>query len=188
MTPAHDPNDWEIGRRHNLPVINVMAPDASISDKHGWTDVGDAGFLLGKSREEARKLIVDWFKKNGLLEEVKPYRHSVGHSYRSHVPIEPYLSDQWYCKVTDSKLGWRGTAWRWRGAVRRVRRRSAIERLDPEEATRLGRELQLLPARYAKTFQTWHENLRDWCISRQLWWGHRIPVWHAAGDSTARHS
>ena len=62
VTPAHDPNDYEIGRRHNLPVINVMAPDASISDKHGWTDVGDAGFLLGKSREEARKLIVEWFK------------------------------------------------------------------------------------------------------------------------------
>ncbi len=59
-------------------------------------------FCLGKSREEARKLIVDWFKKNGLLEEIKPYRHSVGHSYRSHVPIEPWLSDQWYCKVTDS--------------------------------------------------------------------------------------
>src|SRR5215204_2029810 len=104
VTPAHDPNDWEIGLRHKLAVINVMAPDASISDKHGWADVGDAGFVLGKSREEARKLIVDWFKKNGLLEDVKPYRHSVGHSYRSHVPIEPYLSDQWYCKVTEERL------------------------------------------------------------------------------------
>ncbi len=104
VTPAHDPNDWDIGQRHKLAAINVMAPDASISDKYGWTDVGDAGFLLGKSREEARKLIVDWFRQNGLLEEIKPYRHSVGHSYRSHVPIEPYLSDQWYCKVTDERL------------------------------------------------------------------------------------
>src|SRR4051794_86931 len=104
VTPAHDPNDYDIGLRHKLPVINVMAPDASISDKHGWTDIGDAGFLLGQSREEARDTIGDWFKKNGLLEGVNPYRHSVGHSYRSHVPIEPYLSDQWYCKVTDPML------------------------------------------------------------------------------------
>src|SRR5689334_19600874 len=111
VTPAHDPNDYDIGRRHNLPLVNVLAPDASISDRHGWP-ADDAGraepFLrqqiLGKSREEARKLVVDWFKKHGLLEEVKPYKHSVGHSYRSHVPIEPYLSDQWYCKVTDERL------------------------------------------------------------------------------------
>src|SRR5829696_8309828 len=77
VTPAHDPNDYDIGRRHNLAAINVMAPDASISDKHGWTDVGDAGFLLGKSREEARQLIVKWFKEQGLLEEMKPYKHAV---------------------------------------------------------------------------------------------------------------
>jgi valyl-tRNA synthetase len=75
-------------------MVNVMAPDGSISDKHGWTDIGDAGFLLGKSREDARTLVVDWFKKNGLLEDIKPYKHSVGHSYRSHVPIEPYLSER----------------------------------------------------------------------------------------------
>src|SRR3954471_3778254 len=104
VTPAHDPNDYDIGRRHNLPMINVMAPDGSISDKHGWSDIGDAGFVLGKSREDARQAIVDWFKLNGLLEDVKPYRHSVGHSYRSHAAIEPYLSDQWYCKVTDPRL------------------------------------------------------------------------------------
>src|SRR3954469_25201694 len=73
VTPAHDPNDWDIGQRHKLPVINVMAPDGSISEKHGWTDVGDASFLVGKTREEARKLVVKWFKDNGLLEDVKPY-------------------------------------------------------------------------------------------------------------------
>jgi valyl-tRNA synthetase len=104
VTPAHDPNDYEIGQRHQLSVINVMAPDASISDKHGWSDVGEAGFLLGLSRETAREEVVEWFRRHGLLEEVKPYRHSVGHSYRSHVPIEPYLSDQWYCRVTDPRL------------------------------------------------------------------------------------
>ena len=104
VTPAHDPNDYEIGQRHKLDVINIMAPDASISDKHGWTDVGEAGFLLGLSRETAREEVLEWFRRHGLLEDVKPYRHSVGHSYRSHVPIEPYLSDQWYCRVTDPRL------------------------------------------------------------------------------------
>src|SRR5439155_17027117 len=85
-------------------IINVLAPDGTISDKHGWTDVGGADFLLGMDRYEARKAVVEWFRQNKLLEDVKPYRHSVGHSYRSHVPIEPYLSDQWYCKVTDARL------------------------------------------------------------------------------------
>src|SRR5947208_2129236 len=107
VTPAHDPNDYEIGLRHNLRMINVLAPDGTISDKHGWPkddfDQGEAGFLLGQDRFEARAAVVEWFKKNNLLEQVKPYRHSVGHSYRSHVPIEPYLSDQWYCKVTDER-------------------------------------------------------------------------------------
>ncbi len=108
VTPAHDPNDYDIGLRHKLPMINVLGPDGAISDQHGWPkedfDRGDAGFLLGLDRFEARRAVVEWFKKNNLLENVKPYRHSVGHSYRSHVPIEPYLSDQWYCKVTDDRL------------------------------------------------------------------------------------
>ncbi len=104
VTPAHDPNDYDLGRKHNLPVINVMAPDGSISDQHGWTDVGGAEEFLGLDRYEARKAIVEWFRKNKLLEDVKPYKHTVGHSYRSHVAIEPYLSDQWYLKVTDDRL------------------------------------------------------------------------------------
>jgi valyl-tRNA synthetase len=173
VTPAHDPNDYEIGRRHNLAAINVMAPDASISDKHGWTDTGDAGFLLGKSREEARKLVVKWFKENGLLEEMKPYKHAVGHSYRSHVPIEPYLSDQWYCRVTDDRLA--GAALRAMAADQYEAREGATKAADGQ--------LRFYPARYAKTFQTWHENIRDWCISRQLWWGHRIPVWSFTNDA-----
>jgi len=104
VTPAHDPNDYELGRRHGLAAINVMAPDASISDKHGWQDIGDAHIFVGKSREAARELVVKEFYARNLVEAIKPYRHSVGHSYRSHAAIEPYLSDQWYVKVTDLRL------------------------------------------------------------------------------------
>jgi valyl-tRNA synthetase len=117
VTPAHDTNDYELGLRHNLDIINVMAPDASISDKHGWTDVGGASVFLGLSREKAREKALEEFKRLGLLEKVTPYRHSVGHSYRSHVPVEPYLSDQWYCKVTDDRL--RGAALRAMAAEQR---------------------------------------------------------------------
>ena len=163
VTPAHDPNDWEIGQRHDLGVINVMAPDASISDSHGWEDVGDAHLFVGMSREAAREKVVSEFKARCLLEDVKDHVHSVGHSYRSHVPIEPYLSDQWYVKVTDDKLV---------GEAQRA--------LTEENG------LSFHPERYAKTYSHWHENLRDWCISRQLWWGHRIPVWSKEIESSSK--
>jgi valyl-tRNA synthetase len=111
VTPAHDPNDYVLGEKYKLDKINVMAADASISLDHGWSGIEpgqkDNATLkpfLSLSREEARKQVVAWFKANGLLEKVVPYRHSVGHSYRSHVPVEPYLSDQWYCKVTDDRM------------------------------------------------------------------------------------
>ncbi|MEE9417091.1 MAG: class I tRNA ligase family protein, partial [Acidimicrobiales bacterium] len=105
VTPAHDPNDWDIGQRHELPVINIMGPDGSISDRHGWDDVSeDAQAFVGLSREDARSAVVDWFEANGLLAEVRDYTHSVGHSYRSHAAIEPWLSDQWYVAVTDDRL------------------------------------------------------------------------------------
>jgi valyl-tRNA synthetase len=396
VTPVHDPNDYEIGQRHSEEIaknssgqvmINVLAPDATISDQHGWPQPPegfspDVQALLGLSREEARKRVVQWFKDHGLLEDVKPYTHSVGHSYRSHVPIEPYLSDQWYVKVTDDRMKGealramgqfdggtgvppvsapRGTGvppvspemaskvisgarprssvtdhlvrtrrnlphWSMGGSTYFVTFRSRTAHLTPEERRHVldaclhwhgdrlhlhlavvmpdhvhmllsparkedgewwplsgllhsiksytahaiqkqrgaagalwqdesfdrivrnddefletanymlrnpveaglcasaeeyefiaapevriesgGRprrglrpadtggtpvprkhcgtpalpdpcdgELLFFPARYAKTFQSWHENLRDWCISRQLWWGHRIPVW-----------
>ncbi|MEM9295951.1 MAG: class I tRNA ligase family protein, partial [Planctomycetota bacterium] len=377
VTPAHDPNDYDIGQRHDLPQINVMAPDGSISKDHGWPweeqpeAIAELQPFLGLSREDARKAIVRWFRERELLADQKPYRHAVGHSYRSHVPVEPYLSDQWYVRVTDDRLA--GAALRamsedqrtpdtecvwsddhpfentstsrdregagpppnalkhylitftaygtWlhhdaRGSVDRhhnlpgepyVPENAAYEQADqdamtgdavtldesqrkevlsaiqevcdhrgwgiyaanirtnhvhlvvsadasPEEvmgdcksyATRRLRELGLAPSenrtwtrhgstrylnddrslaaarryvveeqgedlgasfehpteaplphgrgssqaaadrttgltfhppRYAKTFQNWHESIRDWCISRQLWWGHRIPVW-----------
>jgi valyl-tRNA synthetase len=171
VTPAHDPNDWEIGMRHQLPAINVMAPDGSISDRHGWSDVSaEARPFVGLSREEARDRIVQHFRSAGLLEGVRPYRHSVGHASRSHVPVEPYLSDQWFVRVTDPRLA--GSALR---AMRKDQRQCESPSAAPARAG--DGELAFYPARYARTFEQWHVGIRDWCISRQLWWGHRIPVW-----------
>ena len=173
VTPAHDPNDWEIGLRHNLAVINVMAPDATISESYGWDDTSEeAKKFVGLSRDEARNAIVDWFSENKLLADVKPYAHSVGHSYRSHVPIEPWLSSQWYVAVTDDKL--RGSALRAQDPSQSPILPSDVEARSKDDG---DGGLTFFPERYAKTYYSWHEGIRDWCISRQLWWGHQIPVW-----------
>jgi valyl-tRNA synthetase len=176
VTPAHDPDDWEIGQRNGLAVINVMAPDGAISDKYGWDDCNtDAQFLLGMDRFEAREAIVEWFRQENLLEDVREYTHQVGHSYRSHVPIEPYLSDQWYIAVKKpidhlkDKFG-EGLI-EWTDVPVNSLAGLALKPL-------LDGRLRFIPERYAKTYQSWLENLRDWPISRQLWWGHRIPIWY----------
>ena len=176
VTPAHDPDDWEIGQRHNLDVINVMAPDGSISDKYGWEDAGpDAEFLLGMDRFEAREAIVEWFRKENLLEDVREYTHEVGHSYRSHVPIEPYLSDQWYIAVKKpiEHLAQKFGDGLIEGTDVPVNSLAGLA-LKPL----LDGRLKFIPERYGKSYQAWLENLRDWPISRQLWWGHRIPIWY----------
>ncbi|GMV26307.1 MAG: valine--tRNA ligase [Phycisphaerae bacterium] len=192
VTPAHDPNDYEIGRRHSVDgamqewsqargravMVNMFAPDGTVSDRHGWSDVGDAKMLVGLKRDDARKKVVEEFKARGLLEATRPYRHSVKISDRSKAIIEPYLSDQWYVKVTDPRLAEsanRALAGRHQGTEASRHQGNA----DGDGA------LQFHPDRYAKTYEQWHDGIRDWCISRQLWWGHRIPVWTAQNVTEA---
>jgi valyl-tRNA synthetase len=187
VTPAHDPDDWEIGLRHNLAVINTMAPDGSISDKFGWDDCDspEAQSLLGLDRFEAREAIVEWFRKENLLEDTRDYTHDVGHSYRSHVPVEPYLSDQWYIAVKKPipSLVARDSCPAGSGLIEGTdvpANSLAGLALKPL----LDGRLRFIPERYANTYRTWLENLRDWPISRQLWWGHRISIWTICPDYT----
>jgi len=183
VTPAHDQNDYDLYFRHKEQInrnsagtglICVMAPDASISDKHGWTDIGEARQFLGMSREDARKKIVAEFKAKGWLEGTKPYKQSVKISDRSKAVIEPYLSDQWFVKVTDPRMA--QTANSALVADQKTAKQQSSKAANEDGGAGDG-SMSFHPARYAKTFEHWHDNIRDWCISRQLWWGHRIPVW-----------
>ena len=146
VTPAHDPNDYEIGRRHALPEVNVIAPDGSLNE--------NAGPYEGYDRFDARAAIVEQLRREGLLERSEPHVHAVGHSQRSGAVVEPLISTQWF--VHTAPLAQRAMEAVASGAVR------------------------IVPDRFAKVYLDWLDNIRDWCISRQLWWGHRIPVWHCA--------
>jgi len=212
VTPAHDPDDYAIGERHmdeiararseagaegeprQLVFVNVMAPDGTISDRHGWDDARgtDAEQFLGMDRFEAREAVVEWFRENDLLEDVREYVHEVGHSYRSHVPIEPYLSDQWYIAVkkTIADCGLRIADWieEHPDLIEREGELTLLKGTDVPVNSLAGfalmplldGRLRFTPERYAATYRAWLENLRDWPISRQLWWGHRIPIWRNA--------
>ena len=144
ITPAHDPNDFEVGRRHNLPILNVLTPDAKITD--------DYPKYAGMDRYTARKAIVKDLEEGGYLVRVEDYTHNVGTCYRCHDVVEPRVSLQWFVKMKPLA-------------------EPAIE------AVRDGRT-KFVPERFEKNYLHWMENIRDWCISRQLWWGHRIPAFY----------
>ena len=144
ITPAHDPNDFEVGLRHNLPVINVMHEDASINEK--------GGKYAGLDRYTARKQIVADLDAEGYLLSVEDYKHNVGTCYRCGTTIEPIVSKQWFVKMEPLA-------------------KPAIE------AVRSGK-IRFVPERFDKIYYHWMENIKDWCISRQIWWGHRIPAWY----------
>lgn len=144
ITPAHDPNDYEVGLRHNLEVIDVMTDDGHIAD--GW------GKYSGMDRYECRKEIVKDLEAEGALIEVEDYSHNVGTCYRCHTSIEPRLSKQWFVKMEPLA-------------------KPAID------VVRNGK-IKFVPERFDKIYYHWMENIKDWCISRQLWWGHRIPAWY----------
>ncbi|MFZ5981181.1 MAG: class I tRNA ligase family protein, partial [Candidatus Zixiibacteriota bacterium] len=145
VTPAHDPNDFEIGHRHDLEEVNILNTDGTLNE--------NAGKYKGMDRYDARKQLVEDLKKKGLLEKTEKYKLAAGTCYRCHKVIEPYLSNQWFVKMDELA-------------------KPAIE------AVKSGK-LRFHPDYWSKTYLHWLENVRDWCISRQLWWGHRIPAWYA---------
>ena len=144
VTPAHDPNDYSLGKKHHLEFIKVMHPDARMNE--------NAGDYQNMDRLEAREVILEDLKEKGLLEKVELHPLSAGHCYRCHTIIEPYLSRQWFVKMASLA-------------------KPAIE------AVKKGK-IKFHPQRWTKVYLNWMENIQDWCISRQIWWGHRIPIWY----------
>ena len=146
ITPAHDPNDFEVGLRHNLPVINVLTEDGKMNE--------NAGKYEGMDRYECRKAIVKELEEGGYLVKVEPMKHNVGSCYRCHTIVEPRVSKQWFVKMQPLA--------------------------EPAIDTVKKGEVKFVPDRFDKIYYHWMENIKDWCISRQLWWGHRIPAWYCS--------
>ena len=150
ITPAHDFNDYEIGQRHELPMINIMNEDGTVNE--------NGGIFKGMTMLEARENVVERMRDLDLLDKVEFHKHRVGVSYRSKSVIEPLLSKQWFVKMESFK--------------------------DKLLSAVLDGAIEIVPKEWEKTYKHWIDNLRDWCISRQLWWGHRIPIWYNIDDET----
>ncbi|MEO0885980.1 MAG: valine--tRNA ligase [Cyanobacteria bacterium J06648_10] len=151
ITPAHDPNDFEMGKRHNLPVINILNKDGTLNENAGEE-------FVGIDRFQAREWVIEKLRAEGRLGEIEDYKHTVPYSDRGKVPIEPLISTQWFVKI-------------------RPMADKALAALDNNS------DPEFVPSRWTKVYRDWLVNLNDWCISRQLWWGHQIPAWYVVSET-----